>query len=115
MVGVSSRQWLGMESQAGEAPDGQGRPLFPHPPWHGEATLTPSRAELPRAAQEPLCKVTAFALPPAGGTPSPFPATLGYWRVCPASDRGSGPGTPGACADRALDLGYHWASAISRT
>lgn len=52
-----------------------------------QATLNPSRAEPPQAAQEPLCKVPALALPP----PPPF---LPPWATggCAQQVAVSGPG-----------------------
>lgn len=85
----------GWESWAGEVPyrDRAGpssftRPGTGRPPRSPEAPaphIHPlPRAEQPfsRASQEPLCKVLAFALPPAAGNPSLFPAAWGR-HLCP--------------------------------
>lgn len=80
------------ESWAGEVPYRGRANLLPSPALaqrghpdprrsrHHACIYPQPRAEqtFPRASQEPLCKVPAFALPPAVGNPSPFLATWGY-------------------------------------
>lgn len=112
----------GQESSAGEVPyRDRACPPFLRRPWHREATQvprspgtkcspsTPGQADLLRASQEPLCKVPAFALPPAVGNLSPSPATWGCCCLCPGGcaqqvTRSQGQGASDVWTHRVPDL-----------